>query len=126
MESTKLSARVASYRDAIKAARDAGVTWGQLAALFNANEKYFWTVCKAMDHGRYKPCEQLPLPEREVKKSTMSTITSNVAIEHTHGNTGTRRPLPSVTRKIGDGSKDDRLARLKALGIDVSTMEDEE
>lgn len=125
MESTKLSARVTAYRDAIKTAREAGVTWGQLSALFGAEQKYFASVCKAMDKSKYKPCEQLPLPEPEVRKTTRPAIASNVAIENTNGNSSTRRPLPSVTRKIGDGSNDERLSRLKAMGIDVSSMEKE-
>ena len=76
MESTKLSARVTAYRDAIKAARSAGITWAQLAALFDADVMYFAVVCRKMDNGKYQPCEQLPLPEpqKATLKSERGTV----------------------------------------------------
>ena len=75
MESKKLSARVSAYRDAVVAARGAGVTWAQLAALFGAQPKYFAKVCtKAMSGGRYQPTEQLPLPARISDAVSKSSI----------------------------------------------------
>jgi hypothetical protein len=120
MESKKLSARVVAYRDAINAAREAGVTWAQLSALFGADAKYFAAVCKTIDKSRYKACEQLPLPEAVQQKNVKAVNASSIV------QTANKRPLPSVTRKISDGSNEDRLARLRALGIDVSSMEDGE
>lgn len=103
MESTKLSARVTAYRDAIKSARDAGVTWAQLAALFNADAKYFASVCKAMVAGRYKPCEQLPLPEPEAKrKPTVAVTTTAPATDQATVQNDKKRPLPGQQIPVGD------------------------
>lgn len=97
MESTKLSARVTAYRDAIREARDAGVTWGQLAALFSADAKYFSAVCKAMDTGRYKAVEQLPLPEAQVPGKTSKQHLGKAPSAFTE-----KRPLPGQQIPVGD------------------------
>lgn len=128
MESKKLSARVSAYRDAVVAARRAGVTWAQLAALFDAQPKYFAKVCtKAMSGGRYQPTEQLPLPEPAVAVGTVKSTGSGaqpVVQAATEAATPVRKPLPGI-RKIGEGTDDERFARLRALGIDTSSMEKE-
>ena len=101
MESTKLSARVTAYRDAIRAARDAGVTWGQLAALFNADAKYFAAVCKAMDGGRYKAVEQLPLPE--AKAAAVKPENAKTAPDSEGPTTQSqKKALPRVGGQSGD------------------------
>lgn len=102
MESKKLSARVSAYRDAVVAARRAGVTWAQLAALFGAQPKYFAKVCtKAMSGGRYQPTEQLPLPAPQKQ------------LQQKHPEKA-RRPLPGQI-PVGDG--DAMNEALAAKGI---------
>lgn len=78
MESTKLSARLAGYQDAIREAREAGVTWKQLASLFNADAKYFSAVACRKKEGRYKVPVQLPLPEPAVVKAATARRTETM------------------------------------------------
>ena len=62
MESSRLSARLAAYLDAIHAAREAGVTWTQLGAVFGTSGKYMAEAAKVAASGKYLAKEQLPLP----------------------------------------------------------------
>lgn len=117
MESTKLSARVTAYRDAISAARDAGVTWGQLAALFNADAKYFAAVCKTMAGGRYKAGEQLPLPEVQVPQQHARVVPHHAAASPA---VQQQRPLPgSSSLPPGASRQTADVAELERLGVKV-------
>ena len=62
MESSRLSARLAAYLDAIQSARKAGVTWAQLGHAFGTNGKYMAAAAKVAASGKYLAQEQLPLP----------------------------------------------------------------
>ncbi len=59
-QATRLTARIAPYRDAIKSAREAGLTWRDLARILGVKDQRHlrWAVghCE-----RYK-AEQVPLP----------------------------------------------------------------
>lgn len=121
MESKKLSARVLAYRDAIQQARDAGVAWSQLAELFDAkNTGYFSDVCRAMSKSKYKPCEQLPLPEPikqakriDQRKHDQDSTQKTVVNSNNEPQNQNRRPLPG---EIPAG--DDEIAKaLEKKGI---------
>lgn len=60
-QATRLTARIAPYKDAISKAREAGLTWGDLARLFGTvhPDRLRW----AHKHCKYA-AEQIPLPER--------------------------------------------------------------
>ena len=60
-----LAARAAAYLEAITAARAAGYSWAEIAQRIGAPsaEATRKAVARA---GRYKPVEQLPLPEPEL------------------------------------------------------------
>lgn len=62
IESSRLSARLAAYLDAIQSARKAGVTWTQLGAVFGTSGKYMSEAAKVAASGKYLAQEQLPLP----------------------------------------------------------------
>lgn len=114
MESKKLSARVSAYRDAVVAARGAGVTWAQLAALFDAQPKYFAKVCtRAMSGGRYQPTEQLPLPEPQ-KQLQQQHPEKQQDEQVAQREPAARRPLPGQI-PVGDG--DAMNEALAAKGI---------
>ena len=56
----RLTAKIAPFRDAIAAARRAGVTWPELGALLNADpDRLRWACTKGK---RYEAAEQRPLP----------------------------------------------------------------
>ena len=56
---TRLTARVAPYQDAIAEARQAGLTWGDIAALFGVKARRLqWAV----KHCPYRAV-QIPLPD---------------------------------------------------------------
>ncbi|MDA8152498.1 MAG: hypothetical protein M0003_07250 [Acidithiobacillus sp.] len=61
MESSRLSARLSAYLNAIDLARQAGVTWAQIGALFGTSGKYMAEAAKTAKI-RYRAEEQLPLP----------------------------------------------------------------
>lgn len=68
MESTRVSARLAGYVEAIGEARAAGVTWRQIGELFGVRDKTAAAAFKIARGGKYKVQEQKPLPEPIVKK----------------------------------------------------------
>ncbi|MHB9043093.1 hypothetical protein [Acidithiobacillus sp.] len=69
MESSRLSARLSAYLNAIDLARQAGVTWAQLGALFGTSGKYMAEAVKVGKSGKYRAQEQLPLPSSMQKLS---------------------------------------------------------
>ncbi|MDA8151603.1 MAG: hypothetical protein M0003_02630 [Acidithiobacillus sp.] len=69
MESSRLSARLAAYLDAIQAARKAGVTWTQLGQAFGTSGKYMAEAAKVAASGKYLAHEQLPLPSIQATKA---------------------------------------------------------
>ncbi|MEL5850012.1 MAG: hypothetical protein U7M05_11720 [Candidatus Igneacidithiobacillus chanchocoensis] len=106
IQSKKLSARIESYREAIAAARAAGVTWEQIASALGGKPKYV----AALYHKRprYPAAEQLPLPEPEQTKKIVQSAQSQTQ--------GQQRPLPTVPGTIPD-DPDDRIAALAKKGI---------
>lgn len=70
MESSRLSARLAAYLDAMQAARKAGVTWTQLGVIFGTSGKYMAEAAKVAASGKYMAQEQLPLPSIQATKAT--------------------------------------------------------
>ena len=63
---TRATAQVAPYLEAITQAREAGLTWGDIAARIGIEspDRVRW----AAGHCRYK-VEQIPLPEPETKNT---------------------------------------------------------
>jgi hypothetical protein len=114
MESTKLSARVVGYVDAIGRAREAGMTWKQLAELFHADTKYFAAACRAARKSKYQPAEQKPLPEIEEHPPTNRQ-------ERTVSPVQQKREIPRVERNgqpKNDGMTDAQriIARIPKIG----------
>ncbi len=63
----RLTARIAAHADAITVAKQAGMTWGEIATLFEINNgesarKAFERARKGIREGRIVPLAQLPLP----------------------------------------------------------------
>lgn len=73
MESSRLSARLSAYLNAIDLARQAGVTWAQLGALFGTSGKYMAEAVKVGKSGKYRAQEQLPLPSMQKLPATPET-----------------------------------------------------
>lgn len=67
MESSRLSARLSAYLNAIDLARQAGVTWAQLGRLFGTSGKYMSEAVKVAKSGKYRSQEQLLLPSIPAK-----------------------------------------------------------
>ncbi len=72
MDLKRLTARVAGHIEAIEAAKKAGMTWGEMAPLFNASSaeairKAFARAQRGIEAGRIVPIEQLPLPSGDRK-----------------------------------------------------------
>lgn len=68
MEPRKLTARLAAHLDAIERARERGITWGELATALGARSAPAVRAAvararAAVEAGRIKPGEQLPLPD---------------------------------------------------------------
>jgi len=71
MESSRLSARLAAYLDAIQSARKAGVTWAQLGHAFGTSGKYMAAAAKVAASGKYLAQEQLPLPSIQATQAEL-------------------------------------------------------
>lgn len=63
MESTRVSARLAGYVEAIGEARRAGITWRQIGDLFGVRDKTAAAAFKVALAGKYQALEQKPLPD---------------------------------------------------------------
>lgn len=77
MESSRLSARLAGYVEAIKEARGGGVTWQQLGDLFGAKGKTMAAAYKVAAGGKYVVREQKLLPVKEVVDQRSSAPARN-------------------------------------------------
>ncbi len=90
---TRMTARVAPHIDAIKKARAAGLTWGDIAARLGAPgqaARVRWAVL----HCRYQ-AEQIPLPEPAARPSTTTTQPASQAPPRTQV-AGARSEIESV------------------------------
>lgn len=76
MESSRLSARLCAYVDAIQEARAAGVTWRQIGDLFGAKGKTAAAAYKVAVSGKYVSKEQKPLPEPARPAPTVAKTTT--------------------------------------------------
>ena len=116
MESLRLSARLAGYVDAIKEARAAGVTWGQLADLFGARDKTMAAAFRVAASGKYAAKEQRPLPEPAPPASTRQTQTRDnlapVAGRPAESSRGRSLP-PGASQSASD------VEALRAKGVKV-------
>lgn len=74
MESTRVSARLAGYVEAISEAREAGITWRQIGELFGVQAKTAAAAYKIARQGRYKVHEQKPLPELPDKRRQQGPV----------------------------------------------------
>ena len=91
MESSRLSARLSAYLNAIDLARQAGVTWAQLGRLFGTSGKYMSEAVKVAKSGKYRSQEQLLLssiqklpvtPETQRRTSGGNTSVVNKMGQH--------------------------------------------
>lgn len=120
MESSRLSARLAAYLDAIQSARKAGVTWTQLGAVFGTSGKYMSEAAKVAASGKYLAHEQLPLPSsiQEATKAEPRRATGTVK------NVGQDNPQSPARTEIvktasGTGAVDwEALARKNKTEVD--------
>ncbi len=83
MDLKRLTARVARHMDAIMAAKGAGMTWGEVAALFNAPSaeamrKAFARARGGIETGRIVPIGQMPLPIPFADSSVLRPIPQSV------------------------------------------------
>jgi hypothetical protein len=109
MESARFTARLTAYSDAIAEARKAGITWAQLAALFDVKPKTMAAAYKVAISGKYIAPEQLPLPGTGTK-----TEHKKAATEKTEHEPHKPRPLPGQI-PVGDG--DEMAKALEKKGI---------
>jgi hypothetical protein len=118
VESIKLPARLAWYLDAIDAARAAGVTWGQLAAIFGRPGKggYFSQAVKRARSGRYKVSGQKPLPTPEPHLTPQTRqqpdprggVTQNAQSSQSQRTESPQQPTqPRRLQRIGQRTDDD-------------------
>ena len=118
MESSRLSARLAAYLDAIQSARKAGVTWAQLGRAFGTSGKYMAEAAKVAASGKYIAHEQLPLPS--IQEATKAEPQSEQPRRATGlvKNVGQDKPKPAS----GTGAVDwEALARKnKAEAADIN------
>ena len=118
MESSRLSARLAAYLDAIQSARKSGVTWTQLGAIFGTSGKYIAEAAKIAASGKYMAQEQLPLPSPSIQATKTEPQS-----EQPRRATGTVTQSPArTTARTGGGDVDwEALARKnKAAEADIN------
>lgn len=103
---TRLTARVAPYRDAISAARKAGLTWGDIAVVLGVKtpDRLRWAVA----HSEKYEAEQIPLPVTIEAKGKAATSAAAVVKERIS------RPLPGQEK-----TPEENAADLVARGIKV-------
>lgn len=116
MESSRLSARLAAYLDAIQAARKAGVTWTQLGHAFGTSGKYMAEAAKVAASGKYLAHEQLPLPSPSIQ----ATGARNVGQDNSRPQDANPVTKPPASRIEGAAVDWEALARKnKAEAADI-------
>ncbi len=113
MESSRLSARLSAYLNAIDLARQAGVTWAQLGALFGTNGKYMAEAAKTAKR-RYRAEEQLPLPS--IPNIPKSQPRSQVATPEAQNRTSSVVQSSGVDSSSGGGNAEPKPSRIKYIG----------
>lgn len=113
MEPRKLTARVAGYLDAIRAARERGITWAELAEVFSARSAPALRAAvrrarSAVDTGRIVPGEQMLLPEPPQQAVVVLTSRDQST------------PAPQVTRpsQVAAPPTGQKYTNFKRLNID--------
>lgn len=107
---TRLTARVAPYRDAITAARKAGLTWRDLTNVFGCVKpnRLRWAYL----HCDKYEAEQVPLPEPKSKQNDVAKAQTATAAGVVQARIA--RPLPGQEKTLEQNAE-----ALRGMGIEV-------